>query len=364
MSASEASRPVVPGRGYLDTPSMGLAHPATVAAMRSALDEWAAGRAHHGTWERSVEACRQAFGRLVGVPASEVGLLPSIVPAVSAAASVLARESGTVVVHRKEFRSLLLSVLAQVDPDRLRWVDGPYVAETFASAVDERTAAVVVSAISSHDGGRPSLARLSTVCHAVDAHLVVDGTQAAGLVVPDVPLSDLLLFACAGYKGLRGPRGVAYAIADDTVARASPAPSAYGMADAGQRGSYGPPLRPRLGAPGLDQSPAWLSWVGAAPALEALLAEPAARRERHVVGLAGTLRPELEALGLEPQVTDLPSPIVTFGHPEPDSVVEHLAARGVRVAARLGRVRLGFHVHNNEDDVDRVGDLLRSHRAV
>lgn len=351
-------------RGYLDTPSMGLPVRATVDAMTSALQDWAAGRAQYGPWEESMESCRALFARLAGVRPDQVGLLPSVVPAVSAAAGTLARGSGTVVAHRLEFRSLLLPVLAQVPEERMRWVDGPYVAGTFAAAVDESTDGVVVSAVASHDGGRPALAHLSELCANVDARLVVDGTQAAGLVVPDVPLDALSLFACAGYKGLRGPRGVAFAVAEDEHVRSFRSPSAYGAADGATRGTYGPPLALKPAAPGLDQSPAWLAWVGAEQALLDLTSRPAAERERHVTGLADIMRRRLEELALASQRTDLPSPIVSLEVENPDAVVAELSRAGVRAAARLGRLRFGFHDHNDENDVDRACDVLEREKGA
>jgi len=345
-------------RGYLDTPSMGLPTQATVDAMAEGLRDWRAGRGDYVIWERSMESCRALFARILDVQSSEVGLLPSVVPAMAAAASTIARGTGAVVAHRLEYRSLLLPVLAQVDEHRMRWVDGPYVADTFGVAVDDATDAVVVSAVSSHDGGRPSLAGLADLCRATDARLVVDGSQAAGIVVPDVNLTELSLFACAGYKGLRAPRGVAFAVADDEHVGRFFAPSAYGVVDAEEREPYGPPLMPKRGAPGLDQSPAWLAWIGAEQALADLASEPAPDRERRVVALADLLRDHLGTLGLAAQPTDLPSPIVTFGAKDPGAVVTSLERGGVRAAARLDRVRLGFHVHNDENDVDLVTDLL------
>ncbi len=350
-------------RGYLDTPSMGLPTQATVDSMTGALRDWGAGRGDYVVWERSVESCRALFARLMDVETSDVGVLPSVVPAVAAASTTLARGSGTVVAHRLEYRSLLLPVLAQIEEQRIRWVDGPYVADTFADAVDDATDAVVVSAVSSHDGGRPALARLVDVCRAADARLVVDGTQAAGIVVPDVRPTELSLFACAGYKGVRAPRGVAFAVADDEHVHGFHAPSDYGVADTDERGSYGPPLVPKRGAAGLDQAPAWLSWVGAEQALLDLMTEPAADRERRVVALTDLLRERLSDLGTPAQPTDLPSPIVSFQAEEPEVVVAELRRGGVRAAARLDRVRFGFHVYNDENDVDLVSDLLgRQHR--
>jgi len=348
-------------RGYLDTPSMGLPTQSTVDAMGGALREWGAGRGDYAVWERSMEASRALFAQIHDVQPTDVGLLPSVVPAVSAAATTIARGSGTVVAHRLEFRSLLLPVLAQVEDHRMRWVDGPYVADTFAAAVDAGTDAVIVSAVASHDGGRPSLTTLVEVCLEADARLVVDGTQAAGLVVPDVRLTEPSLFAFAGYKGLRAPRGVAFAVAHDEHARDFLAPSVYGVSDVEERGTYGPPLVPKRGAPGLDQSPAWLAWVGAEQALTELASEPARGRERRVVALAALLRDRLAELGLPAQQTDLPSPIVTFQVPDPDVLLASLTRAGVRAASRLGRIRCGFHIHNDENDIDVVCDMLGRH---
>ena len=337
---------------------MGLPTAETVASVRAALDAWADASAHYAEWEQSMEACRRLFGELTGLPADAVGLLGSIVPAVAAAAGAVARRRGTVVAHSAEFRSLLLPVLAQVPPERMRWVEGPYRADTFIAAVDESTDAVLVSAVSSHDGGRPALGRLVDACDSVGADLIVDGTQAVGILVPEVDLSRLGLFAVAGHKGLRAPRGTAYAYARAHLVGQHATPSPYGMADAARQGSYGPPVAPKPGAAGLDQSPAWLSWVGAEPALAGLVEQSAEERQGHVLGLATRLRDHLDGLGLHPQDTDLPSPIVSFAVTEPDLVVARLAAAGVRIAARRGRIRAGLHVYNDEADVDLLAQAL------
>jgi selenocysteine lyase/cysteine desulfurase len=345
-------------RGYLDTPSMGLPPQSTVAAMRTALEVWASGRADYADWEQGMQSCRGLFARLAGVPADTIGLLGSVVPAVAAAGATLARSRGTVVAHRAEFRSLLLPVLAQVPGRRMRWVDGPYRADTFLAAVDEHTDAVLVSAVSSHDGARPALSRLADACDAVGADLIVDGTQAMGIVVPDVDLSRLGLFAAAGYKGLRAPRGTAYATARPHLVEHFAAASPYGMADADRNGTYGPPVQPKPAAAGLDQSPAWLSWVGAQPALVELVDQPAAEREHQVLGLAERVRHHLQELLLTPQDTDLPSPIVTFAVTDPYLVHSQLRQAGVRAAARRGRIRVGLHVYNDECDVDLLAQVL------
>lgn len=347
-------------RGYLDTPSMGLPTDESVEAIQQALVDWASGRADYHLWERSSEACRDGFAKLFGTRTSRVGLVPSVVPAVAAAAGGLVR-GGVVIAHAMEFRSLLLPVLATVGEQRMRWVNGPYVAQTFLPAIDRDTEAVLVSSASSHDGGRPRLSVLLEACRSVGANLFVDGTQTAGIAELDVRVDDLSLFACAGYKGLRGPRGTGYAVMRDDLAGHATARSPYGVSDAAERGTYGPPLRSKTGAAGLDQSPAWFSWVGAAPALASLL-HPDGAHAAPPTALAGHLRDRLDQLGFAPQQTDLPSPIVTFAVADPPATLDQLHQAGVTATVKFDRIRLGFHTYNDDSDVDLVSDVLHRFR--
>jgi selenocysteine lyase/cysteine desulfurase len=44
----------------------------------------------------------------------------------------------------------------------------------------------------------------------------------------------------------------------------------------------------------------------------------------------------------------------------PAGLVEGLAAEGIHVAARLGRMRISPHVFNDEEDADRFAAALRA----
>ncbi|MGE2719407.1 aminotransferase [Mycolicibacterium celeriflavum] len=70
--------------------------------------------------------------------------------------------------------------------------------------------------------------------------------------------------------------------------------------------------------------------------------------ERHTVGLAGRLR---SALQLPPQA----SPIVSLPI---DGAADRLAAAGIRASVRAGAVRVGFHLYNDDNDLDRLLDTL------
>ena len=111
---------------------------------------------------------------------------------------------------------------------------------------------------------------------------------------------------------------------------------------------YGPPLRLAKDARRLDISPAWLAWAGTLPALELLAGVGIDAIHRHDLALANALRTRL---GLPPG----DSAIVTVAV---DGGLERLQVAGIKASVRAGAVRISFHLHNTEADVDAVGRAL------
>ena len=108
---------------------------------------------------------------------------------------------------------------------------------------------------------------------------------------------------------------------------------------------YGGPLRVAQSARRFDVSPAWLSWVGHAPAL-ALLEEIGIEAvHAHDLGLANRFR---AGLGLEPG----DSAIVSLALD--DDAGDRLRAAGVMAAGRGGGLRFSFHLSTTPGDVDRA----------
>jgi selenocysteine lyase/cysteine desulfurase len=145
------------------------------------------------------------------------------------------------------------------------------------------------------------------------------------------------------------PRGSAFvAVSDRMLERVVPH-SAGWYAGADVHASYfGPPLRLAGDARRLDLSPAWFSWVGTAPALELVAAIGVDAIRDHNVTLANRFR---AGLGLAPS----DSAIVCADVPD---ATERLRAAGVIAAERGGRLRVSWHVYNDERDVDMVLEAL------
>src|SRR5438270_3247121 len=78
------------------------------------------------------------------------------------------------------------------------------------------------------------------------------------------------------------------------------------------------------------------------------------RIERHVLALGGTLRRALAARGLTLLTPEDPArrgPNICFAWPDPAVLVGALAERDVLVWGGDGRIRVSFHLYNDDADI-------------
>ncbi|WP_255252741.1 aminotransferase class V-fold PLP-dependent enzyme [Curtobacterium sp. 'Ferrero'] len=184
---------------------------------------------------------------------------------------------------------------------------------------------------------------------AVGALTLCDLTQAAGVLPVDASSFDVTV--THAYKWLCTPRGVAFAtFSDEALERLRPVQAGwYAGADVWSS-CYGPTMRLADDARRFDVSPAWQAWPGAVAALRHLASVDAASAWRHATGLTDRLA---DALG-SPRSGQA---ITTF--PDTDGVaLRALTDAGVTASGRAGRLRLAFHLWNDEGDVTRVADVL------
>ncbi|MEX2625804.1 MAG: aminotransferase class V-fold PLP-dependent enzyme [Ilumatobacteraceae bacterium] len=334
--------------GYLNTATLGLPTGTSVEAITAHLAEWRDGRCDPPTIDHEIDRCRDAFGRIVGVGSERVAI-QSQVSVVSALVASSLPDGARVLCAEEDFTSVLYPFLVDRRLD-VHVVPLDALLDHISGDVD----LVAVSAVQSADGRRLDLDALAVAARDAAARTYVDITQAASWVSIDAGRFDVT--ACGAYKWLCSPRGAAFMTVDEAatdwlVPRAA---NWYAGADRWGGSIYGPAMELPTGARRYDVSPAWITWIGATPALEVLAGIGPDAIGRHDVALADRLRAAL----------DLPpgdSAIVSL---DVDGGVERLTAAGIRCAGRAGKVRLSFHLYNTTDDVDLAAEILTDRRRT
>ncbi|RZU32936.1 aminotransferase class V-fold PLP-dependent enzyme [Blastococcus saxobsidens] len=333
-----------PETTYLNTAAVGLPPRSTVRAVQEALGTWQAGRAHAPDYDRSVATARAAYAGLVGVEPSDVAI-GSTVSAFAGLVAAALPDGSEVLTASGEFTSVLFPFLAQAARGvRVREVP----LEALPDAVTPATTLVAVSAVQSADGRVADLDELTRATGATGTRVLLDTTQAVGWLPVDA--GRFAYTTGGGYKWLLGPRGTCFAtVRADALDTLVPHSAGWYAGDDPWTSIYGTPLRLAPGARRFDVSPAWLSWVGQAPALELLSGVGREALHEHAVGLADRFR---AAVGLPPGNSAIVSLAV------PPGTDAALAAAGVVGGMRAGRLRLAFHLPNTEADADRAAEVL------
>lgn len=333
----------VGAEGFLDTPTFGLPPGFVVEALRDCLQTWEHGRLDVGSFDEPVAASRAAYASLIGTAEHRVAMGTSVSSVVGLVAASIP-DGSRVATLPCEFTSVTFPFAAQA-PRGVSLTELP-LGELEDAAGDFDV--VAVSLVQSADGAvldadmlRRSVAESATVT-------VIDATQALGWKKLELSWVDVAV--AAGYKWLLGPRGVAWMSLSERMIESLVPHAANFFACADVWSSlYGLPLRLARRARRLDASPVWLSVLGAGLSLPWVASLDRAAVEAHCVGLADRLRTELELPPAQSAIVSIPT-----AH-----AAEALHRVGIRASVRAGATRVGFHLYNTEDDLDRLLDALQ-----
>lgn len=324
-----------PAGVYLNTATAGLPPQPAWQALELAWAQYRDGTADAAGFDEAVETTRSAFADLMGVDAAEVAAGNQVSVFVGMLAGALPA-GAEVLLAEGDFTSVMFPFLAQ---SRLQVRQVPL--RELASAITEQTAMVAVSAVQSSSGEVADLDGIRAACARTGTLSLIDATQAAGWL--PLRASDFDLTVTGGYKFLLAPRGTAFlTIRPHLMSRFEPALANWYAGADRWSSIYGGPLRLAESARRYDLSPAWHSWIGAAPAMQLLAGYGADALHRHAVGLANAFR---TGVGLP----ESNSAIVSLGQRE--GADERIRAAGIAAAGRAGRLRVSFHLNNSAADV-------------
>jgi selenocysteine lyase/cysteine desulfurase len=346
LTVETAQKEFTPATRYVNTASIGLPPKRVVDALHDAIATWQAGRAEAGAYDVTIDRARELFAGLVSTTPERVAIGNQVSTFSALVASALP-DGARVLAAEEDFTSVFFPFLVHADRGvRVETVPLARLVDAIRPGVD----VVAVSAVQSADG-RIVPGGLDALADTAARHgclTFVDASQAVGWLPFAADRFDFV--ACAAYKWLMSPRGTAFGvIRPERLPMLRPLYANWFAGDDPWTSIYGPPLRLAKDARRLDISPAWLSWAGTVPALELLSEVGIDAIHRHDVALANALRARL---GLPPGDTAIVAVVA-------DGALARLQAAGIKASVRAGAVRVSFHLHNTDADVNAVAEALK-----
>jgi len=234
------------------------------------------------------------------------------------------------------------------------------------AGIDDRTSVVAVSSVQFSSGSVVDVPRLREACARVGARLIVDATQAAGILKVDSQLWKADAVVTSGYKWLGGHGGVALSALSPRLFEQDPP----------LQGWFGASNPFDFEATSLDfaanarrftqSTMSYISMAGLTTAIDQLMLVEEGRLEAHSRRLAGHLIEDVHIHGWTPfRALDdrSASPhIVSLAHAEVGAQGALGALRRNRIVCgvRNQRIRISLACYNNSADVDALIDVLAS----
>jgi selenocysteine lyase/cysteine desulfurase len=360
---------------YLNQAALGLIPVVAVEAMQEFVEQTAQFGNLYLTDEQeaaTLDGVRAAGADLLGAPVDAIAVVGGASEGLGQVASLLEPEDGTVVLVSSDFPSVTYPwlVMAERLPVTLRFVDDRPdrdLTDDLEAAVDPGTVVVSFSAVQYATGTVVDTERVARRAHEVGARVVVDATQLAGAA--PVRMHDWRADAVvtSGYKWLSAHGGVALlALTPDLAERR---PHLVGWKGAEHPFAFDArSINLAGGARRFELSTmSYASAVGLHASIGLLSSVGLDRIEHHARQLAQRLVAGVAELGWRPfRPLDDPaaaSHIVSLRHAdhEPAAVARRLAdEHGVICGGRAGGLRISLHAYNDDVDIDRLTDVLRS----
>ncbi len=324
-----------------------------------------------GATAAQAEAVRAAAARFIGATADDIAIIPSVAYGVATAAANLPIPHGSrILLAHGEFPSQSLA-WAQQAAIRGATLDivprpehGDWTEALLARVHQPGLPPVSLAALTPlhwTDGSLIALPRVATALHAQGAAIVVDATQAAGILPLDVAAlgADFLVFPT--YKWLLGPYTLAFLYVAPARQGGTPLEWHGGNHEGGSNPFTGavPALLPSARRFDMGERFNPVSLPMALAGMDLLQSWGHDAVTARLRSLTDALAAAAEALGWMAVPAGLRAPHILGLHPPPGmavaATVARLAARGVFVAERGDVMRLGVHVFNDEEDTRRFG---------
>jgi selenocysteine lyase/cysteine desulfurase len=325
----------------------------------------------HGGFANALhERTRAAAARLINADADDIALISSVGYGVATAAKLLTIPRGSrVLVLENDHSSPVLEWQARAGTqgfavEAVRQPEDNDWTSAVLSAIERPGAPPVglasISSVHWSDGGLVDVGKVAAALKKQGALFLIDATHAVGVLDIDVKTLDPDFLIFPTYKWLLGPYGRAFIYVAARHQNGIPLEqTASGRRDINsERDIYFADTDYVANARRFDMGERdhFISMEMAAIGMEMMAewgASAVAQRlnmltERIAAGLRHTAVHMAEAKFRAPHILSL-----SFDGGMPAGLVRTLAAEGIHVAPRLGRMRISPHVYNDEADAER-----------
>jgi selenocysteine lyase/cysteine desulfurase len=332
------------------------------------------------------ERARAAAARLINAGPADVALIASVGYGVATAAKVVAIPRGARIIvlendhsspvlewqTRAEAQGFVIETVRQPD-------DGDWTSAVLATIERSGAPPVGLASISSvhwSDGGLIDVEAIATALRRQGAMFLIDATQSAGVLAMDVARLDPDFVIFPTYKWLLGPYGRAFVYVAKRHQGGIPLEqTSFGRRDVrAENEVYLADLRYVADARRFDMGERdhFISMEMAAIGMEMMAEWGTAAVSQRLATLTERIADGLRGIGVSvperrvraPHILSLNFKNFGFKDGMTKGLVDGLAADGIYVAPRLGRMRISPHVYNDEADCDRfVAALTRRLRG-
>ncbi|MSU47153.1 MAG: aminotransferase class V-fold PLP-dependent enzyme [Lacunisphaera sp.] len=340
-------------------------------AMRAFLEKWQnGGEAAFFPAYEAFGKLKEKFAKLIHASARNIVVTESTTAAINLAAQILRPKPGqNIVVNDLDFMTDTYPWLVCHPCAEVRFVksrDGKIQIDDLAKQVDGNTAVVSLCAVTVGSGYRFDLRAVHAVTRSSGIPLLVDGSQALGLVKISVNDPPLDFLATTVSKWLMGPAGVGLLYLADRYLDATPPTAGWlsaanvGDWDVRHCRLHDDATRFQGGLPNL------VGVIGALAGLELLEEIGPEFIERRVQLLTTYLLDQLEKIGVTiwtPRAASERAGIVFFRPPNPDGLHAELKAARIYCGAFQGGIRLDPTFYNTVEELDKFLAIVRRHVA-
>jgi len=322
---------------------------------------------------RALDHAREAIARVIGASTSDIALTHSASEGIgTVAAGIDWRPGDEVIISDLEHISGIApwTILARsrgVKIVNLQSVGGNLSGRQIEDAITDSTRLICISHVSYATGAELPVKEVCAIARQRGVMVVIDGAQSAGHVPIDVEEIGCDFYALPGQKWLLGHEGTGgLFVSQSALSRLEP--SRIGWASLSHEDATQHEVSLHAGArrfeTGTVHAPAFATLTASIGMLESIGWDQIFARAKSLANMARTHLAEIDGVEIvTPQ--ERATGLLTFAlrGVEPSRVVRHLWERCrviIRSIPHPAALRASFHAFNNEEDVRRLVDGVKS----